>query len=424
MRGRFFKNKFPSSSYIQSSIWPRIKKFCSIVLYNSWWNLGNGSHINFRIDKWLSCPIADRLNVHESIQTFLEACVGDFINNGCWLIPLVLSDAYPDLVEEIKQITIPKFEENDHLIWQHLDSGLLSFKDAYSFLNHQNQPLNWCKALWNSFVSPSRSFLVWRIFHNKVPTDDMLKSKGCYIPFVCNISSSEEETTQHLFLSCNFSKALWSWLSRILNLDLNVSSDLSLFEVCYSSCSSQIKHIIIAAAINVFWYIWYSRNRDKFDDKSISVRSGITLISAAVSLWGNCSNGMMSSSLSEVSILNYFSVKGKVDKAPKITEVNWHPPSHGCYKCNTDGSVRGSPGITACGGIFRDGLGSVLGCFSYNIGISQPLYAEITSMMIAFEMAYKKGWKKIWLESDSSTVVAAFKSCSLVPWKLRNRWKN
>ncbi|RHN79171.1 putative ribonuclease H-like domain-containing protein [Medicago truncatula] len=34
------------------------------------------------------------------------------------------------------------------------------------------------------------------------------------------------------------------------------------------------------------------------------------------------------------------------------------------------------------------------------------------------------GYCNVWLESDSQLVILAFKSNSVVPWGLRNRWEN
>lgn len=148
------------------------------------------------------------------------------------------------------------------------------------------------------------------------------------------------------------------------------------------------------------------------------------MITASVSLSGTFSSGTISSPDQHSNVLNYFSVKGRMMKAPLIREVSWIPPSWGWYKCNIDGSAKGCPGIVACGGIFRDGTGSILGCFALNIGISFSLHAKFLAAIKAIELAFEKCWRKIWIESDSSQVVAALKSnsISLVPWKLRNRW--
>jgi len=44
--------------------------------------------------------------------------------------------------------------------------------------------------------------------------------------------------------------------------------------------------------------------------------------------------------------------------------------------------------------------------------------------MIAIEMAAQKGWSNLWLETDSMLVTLAFKSKTIVPCSLRNRWDN
>lgn len=45
-------------------------------------------------------------------------------------------------------------------------------------------------------------------------------------------------------------------------------------------------------------------------------------------------------------------------------------------------------------------------------------------MVKAIEIAYQKGWRKLWLECDSILVVQAFKSDKLVPWQRKNRGLN
>jgi hypothetical protein len=44
--------------------------------------------------------------------------------------------------------------------------------------------------------------------------------------------------------------------------------------------------------------------------------------------------------------------------------------------------------------------------------------------MTAIEIADSKEWHNLWIETDSSHVVMAYKSPILVPWNLRNRWYN
>lgn len=111
-------------------------------------------------------------------------------------------------------------------------------------------------------------------------------------------------------------------------------------------------------------------------------------------------------------------------RAPTIKQVDWFPPSFGWLKCNTDGAAKGCPGHAGAGGIFRNSLGDSFGCFSSDVGITSAFHAELSAVMIAIELAFKKGWKNIWFECDSTSVVASTKYHSLVPWKIRVRWRN
>jgi hypothetical protein len=54
-------------------------------------------------------------------------------------------------------------------------SGILTLKDSYIFQSPPGQKIPWAKLIWSSSIPPSKSLLLWRILHNKIPTDDCLK---------------------------------------------------------------------------------------------------------------------------------------------------------------------------------------------------------------------------------------------------------
>jgi ribonuclease HI len=98
--------------------------------------------------------------------------------------------------------------------------------------------------------------------------------------------------------------------------------------------------------------------------------------------------------------------------------LNW-------YKCNIDGASNGNPGIAACGGIFRNHDADFIYGFAEPLGITSSYVAELSGAMRAIEIAFQKNWTHLWIESNSSSVVAAFKnSDTQVAYSLRNRWKN
>jgi ribonuclease HI len=52
------------------------------------------------------------------------------------------------------------------------------------------------------------------------------------------------------------------------------------------------------------------------------------------------------------------------------------------------------------------------------------ILSEFCGAMKAIEIVASKDWLNLWLETDSTLMVQAFKSSSIVPSRLRNRWFN
>ncbi|XP_045806456.1 uncharacterized protein LOC123899387 [Trifolium pratense] len=147
-----------------------------------------------------------------------------------------------------------------------------------------------------------------------------------------------------------------------------------------------------------------ARNNARFHDKSTHWRNVVSWISTNTALVGNKTSMCSNSSLIDFKILKHFNINIHPPK------VFWLPPLIDWVKCNTDGAS--TQISSACGGIFRNHLVEFICCFAENTG------------MRAIEIATDNGWRNVWLETDSTLVVLAFKSASLVPWKIRNRWNN
>lgn len=92
------------------------------------------------------------------------------------------------------------------------------------------------------------------------------------------------------------------------------------------------------------------------------------------------------------------------------------------------GAPRGSLGVAAFGGIFRDFTGNSLGCFAGSIGLASSLDAELRAVIHVVPLAWDKGWHSLWIECDSSLVVHLLSSSSpsltSIPWRLLVSWHN
>jgi hypothetical protein len=150
-----------------------MKEEFSVVMDNSTWLLGDGTNINFWNDSWCGPPLSEHLHIPNHVSQLLTAKVSDFIFNGSWVFPDLLIQAYPNLYS----ITfIPMEPDADSLLWKNTDDGDLTLKEAYLFKLQQVHDLPWANSIWSSDIPPSKSLLVWRIMHDKVPTGENLMS--------------------------------------------------------------------------------------------------------------------------------------------------------------------------------------------------------------------------------------------------------
>ncbi|CAJ2673343.1 unnamed protein product [Trifolium pratense] len=258
--------------------------------------------------------------------------------------------------------------------------------------------------------------------HDKLPTDENLKIRGCSLPSICSLCSACEESSFHLFFECSFAFYLWCWLASILNLTLQFQSIEDLWKLCDRGWNAQCKLVIKATIVNIINMIWLARNNMRFNNIKTSRHSAIALISSNAALSGNKTKLLASGSIRDFSILKYFNINIHPPKAPQIKEVIWCPPSHGWIKCNTDGAA--TLVTSSCGGIFRNYLADLVCCFAQNTSQGSAFYAELCGAMSAIEIAHRFHWHQLWIETDSSLMVKAFKNDALIPWKLRNRWSN
>jgi ribonuclease HI len=425
LRDRVLRHGKAIRYHVFSSIWSGIKKELGVIHDNSVWLLGNGANINFWVDKWCGDPLVEQLGIPLHLHHLLNSSVSDYISNGQWNIPPQLSLMFTTLPSIVAAVAIPMEHDNDRLLWRHTDSGELDLKQAYVFKSQHAQELHWAKQIWNVDIPPSKSLMVWRLMHGKMPTDENLMSRGCAITSMCNLCNNHVESSFHLFFECQFAIKLWSWLAGCLNVTHQFYSMEDMWRLCDWDWSPQSKVTITAAITNLLNILWYVRNQSRFSNVQISWRQAISLITAATYLSGNKTSKSSNNAIRDFSFLKRFRISIHPPCSSRLREVLWLPPMMNWIKCNIDGASSGNPGNASCGGVFRNNDAEFVYGFSEPLGITNAFVAELCGVMRAIEIAFQNHWHHLWIESDSLSVVSVFNHPEKqVNWSLRNRWRN
>ncbi|GAU23976.1 hypothetical protein TSUD_327770 [Trifolium subterraneum] len=306
LRSRVVRSNGFIKHHIYSSLRSGIKSQDQFIAQNTRWLLGNGNSINFWLHNWCGTPIVNFLQIPQHLHSHLMARVSDFIINHQWFVPLDLQAAYPTLLPYLNQFDIPLEDKEDKLLWIHNSHGDLTLKDANLFFTNPGQKVNWAKSVWNIVVPPSKSFMVWRLFHHKMPTDEILAIRGIQLPSICSLCNKEAETTNHLFFQCPFSLALWNWLASIINQRIDYSSFSALWQVTNGSWNPQCKIVVTTAVIYILNSIWSSRNNIRFKNIKPNLNSITSSLIANVSLVGNYTCLTAGPSVNDFEILKFF----------------------------------------------------------------------------------------------------------------------
>ncbi|XP_058775252.1 uncharacterized protein LOC131649507 [Vicia villosa] len=219
LRQRVFRKQNIIKHHIFSSIWASIKPEMPTMENNTSWLLGCGSKISLWYDAWCGSPLSNDLVDAAGI---VDQIVRSIITDGKWDFSKVVSCIPTAIKERISGCHIPFDLRPDSKVWVHSASGEFSSKIAYEFKRPKGFLKEWWQWLWSKSIPPSKSCLVWKLLHNKVPMDEQWRRRNFAFPSRCNLCNEAEETTPHLFFNYKFSSQLWHWLSLKLNFSFPI----------------------------------------------------------------------------------------------------------------------------------------------------------------------------------------------------------
>jgi hypothetical protein len=181
--------------------------------------------------------------------------------------------------------------EDSH-IWCFSASGQYSAKSAYDALFIVAIHFQPDKRIWQSWAPGKCKFFLWLAAHNKCWTADQLAKRGLSHPDKCPLCDQEEETINHMLLSCVFARQIWYGILQGLHLQvLAPQMEDSSFEDWWQRVSSKVDRLVKeglnSIIILVAWTLWNHRNHCVFDGLHPNLHALMSTIREEMRLWGS-----------------------------------------------------------------------------------------------------------------------------------------
>eukprot|EP00253_Pinus_taeda_P034161 PITA_34161 len=272
------------NSHNVSIIWKAVINTIPLLRDGLTWRIREGNSVRIGLDPWVGCGNAHRLPIDlirhlndRGITHILQA--GDPANSTflqqAWLnahtleIPAQWHAAWTEYTDALTQAHIRLTEGPDEIIWAFAKHGAYAPKLGYMKLIESIRPPDihpsW-KALWKLKSAPRTCLVMWNILFDKIPTGTNLMKRSFHGPFRCHLCLAEEESTEHLFLTCNVTLQFWnSLIGHLPHLrNWHGNNIIDAWETWNQNHTGKSCNIPLL----VCWAIWIARNKAIFDHRA------------------------------------------------------------------------------------------------------------------------------------------------------------
>ncbi|KAJ3694111.1 hypothetical protein LUZ60_009591 [Juncus effusus] len=170
--------------------------------------------------------------------------------------------------------------------WRWTRDGIFTSKSAYSFLQLPGIRCCWQKALWKIKCPPKVKLFAWIALQNKILTADNLAKRGWPATTRCVMCNSLDETSDHLFVRCDFAK--WYWNRTLIYLQLPFNSECSQMDLWYANrnlLNLEKRKTWDMLWIAGIWCIWLERNKRIFSNANRPWSALLRWTSSEVESW-------------------------------------------------------------------------------------------------------------------------------------------
>lgn len=170
-----------------------------------------------------------------------------------------------------------------------LSNYVFSITKLYRELVGQVQKVPWAKIICQNGAPPKCKFIMWLALHEQLATCSWLRKFGVVVDPTCCFCGEDEETMDHLFFDCRFSKEVWtqvaSWCGiRRVAMRWDVERIFLISQCSTNNITQRFYRCIVSVLI---YQIWIARNCWRMQNQRIQI-DGVVKQCKFLLLW-SCS---------------------------------------------------------------------------------------------------------------------------------------
>jgi ribonuclease HI len=372
--------------------------------------VGDGKKIKLLTDNWIP---GYRPGSFKLLTPIPNGATVDFLldeDHCSWDAHVVRSVFEEDIADQVLQIPISRRGGEDFVSWPFTRFSDYTVSSAYNlarkdkfFLDRSKQgggansgteadSIFW-KKLWSIKAPGKMKINLWRFAHDCLPSGVQLCRRHIPVSASCSYCN-REESIEHVFLFCHFSREVWQEIKMRYNVQLcrKSFSNTKTWLHDFMLRSSDRERMIFAV---VAWHLWINRN---------AIKNGETMR-------GPHSVAAQALAYAEMIEEHLFRPVSSSRCDTSLSSPRWSPPPEGTVMINTDAAIFSSSRQMGVGVVIRNHNGEcIAACSELVDAVTSPELAEALAVRRAISLAGEEGFGKVLVVSDCLSVIQRINS--------------
>lgn len=185
-------------------------------------------------------------------------------NNNQWSFPITQTWELNEIRANLPTLNPHMPPNYDSCKWTLTQNGVFSISSLWEQLRTKFPLVSWNHIVWFPSHIPKGSLITWIAIQNRLSTEDRLVLFGIKNTSCCSFCF-DEESHDHLFFNCPFTKQVWADVCNKSQLTWQSQSLSNLVTLLSATKGKGLKSTLAKLSFTVsLYHIWIERNFRKF----------------------------------------------------------------------------------------------------------------------------------------------------------------